>query len=192
MLFFIRESRMSSNMILKPHDIYVLLKLVALGQAQWTYSQLGLDLGMSPSEVHAAIKRALGAGLAINDGIHIRPYIRTLSEFLQHGIRYVFVPDRGELTRGLPTAFAAPVMNGLLVAAEEPPPVWPDTEGHVRGIGLSPLHKSAPIAARNDPALYDLLAMVDSIRSGKARERALAAKELERRLSAYADTPSEY
>jgi len=179
-------------MILKPHDIYVLLKLVALGQAQWTYSQLGLVLGMSPSEVHAAIKRALGAGLAINDGTHIRPNIRTLSEFLQHGIRYVFVPDRGELTRGLPTAFAAPVMNGLVVAAEEPPPVWPDTEGHVRGIGLSPLHKSAPIAARNDPELYNLLALVDAIRSGKARERTLAAKELERRLNAYVSIPPKY
>ncbi len=179
-------------MILKPHDIYVLLKLVALGPAQWTYSQLGQDLGMSPSEVHAAIKRALGAGLAINDGTHIRPNIRTLSEFLQHGIRYVFVPDRGELTRGLPTAFAAPVMNGLVVITEEPPPVWPDPEGHVRGIGFSPLHKSAPIAARNDQSLYDLLALVDAIRSGKARERALAAKEFERRMNAYANTPSEY
>jgi len=62
----------------------------------------------------------------------------------------------------------------------------------VRGLGFSPLRESATFAARRDPVLCDLLALVDAIRSGKARERALAAKELEQRMNAYANTPSEY
>lgn len=71
------------------------------------------------------------------------------------------------------------------MADEEPPPIWPDPEGEVRGIGFSPLAKSAPQAARLDPALYELLALVDAIRAGRARERDIAARELSKRLEAY-------
>ncbi|MGA7802557.1 MAG: nucleotidyltransferase domain-containing protein, partial [Gammaproteobacteria bacterium] len=41
-------------------------------------------------------------------------------------------------------------------------------------------------AAKRDPALYALLALVDAIRGGRARERALAMKELKQRLAAAA------
>ena len=172
-------------MVLKPQDIYVLLKLVAAGHEPWSYSRLGLDLGMSASEVHGAVKRALRAGLAVQGDNAVRPNVRTLAEFLLHGIQYVFVPERGELTRGTPTAHAAPVMRESIMADGEPPPVWPHVEGDVRGIGFSPLHKSAPVAARHDAAFYDLLALVDVVRAGQARERAIAGKELQRRLKSY-------
>jgi hypothetical protein len=39
-----------------------------------------------------------------------------------------------------------------------------------------------PGAARRDPALYDLLALVDALRFGRARERSLAEKEIAHRL----------
>ncbi|MEX2443587.1 MAG: hypothetical protein WD492_08280 [Alkalispirochaeta sp.] len=41
---------------LKPQDVVVLLKLVALGERRWTYSELAGELGMSASEVHGAIE----------------------------------------------------------------------------------------------------------------------------------------
>ncbi|MES9855799.1 MAG: hypothetical protein ABW166_04230 [Sedimenticola sp.] len=179
-------------MILKPQDIYVLLKLVALGSGRWSYSQLGVELGMSPSQVHSAVKRAVRAGLAIDGGGQIRPNIRNLGEFLQHGIQYVFVPDRGELMRGFPTAYAAPVLSNGLILDDEPPPVWPSPEGSVRGIGFSPLHKSAPKAIQRNSEFYDLLALVDAIRGGRARERAIAIKELKSRLEKYVGPKSEY
>jgi hypothetical protein len=62
-------------------------------------------------------------------------------------------------------------------------PVWPDPEGEVRGEELRPLYRSAPGAARKDPALYELLALVDAIRGGRARERNLAVEELKGRLA---------
>jgi hypothetical protein len=34
---------------------------------------------------------------------------------------------------------------------------------------------------------YDLLALVDVVRAGQARERAIAGKELQRRLKSYGD-----
>lgn len=170
---------------LKPQDILVLLKLVAIGRQPWVYAWLAGQLGMSTSQLHSAVKRALAARLAFRDGEVIVPDIRNLEEFLVHGIRYVFVPERGEITRGIATAHAAPPLKGHFVADREPPPVWPDAEGDVRGASFSPLYKLAPGAARRDSKLYELLALVDGIRGGRAREREIATKTLKQRLADY-------
>lgn len=172
-------------MNLKPQDVLFLLKLVALGKKNWTFNHLAVEMGMSPSEVHGAAKRALAARLAVKDGSLIVADSRNLREFLVHGIQYVFVPDRGELNRGIPTAYAAPPLDQIF-ASDELPPVWPDPNGEVRGESFSPLYKSAPKAAANDPLLYELLALVDAIRGGRAREREMAKKELIKRLEHYA------
>ena len=180
-------------MNLKPQDVMVLLKLVAIGDQQWAYNRLAVELGMSPSEVHSAVKRVLAAGLAIQIKDEIRPNIRNLEEFLLHGLRYVFLPERGQLSRGMPTAYAAPPLVDKMVPDKEPPPVWPDPEGEVRGMAFSPLYKSAPHAARQDSLLYELLALVDAIRGGRAREREIAGKELRKRLEMYGkDSESQY
>ncbi len=172
-------------MILKPQDIMVLLKLVAMGTDTWTYNSLAEELGMSPSEVHSAVKRALAGGLAVHAGDEIRPNIRNLEEFLLHGLRYVFVPDRGQMSRGMLTSHAGPPLKSVIVSDREPPPVWPDPDSDGRGIAFSPLYKTAPHASRRDPVLDELLALVDAIRGGRAREREIAGKELRIRLEKY-------
>jgi hypothetical protein len=63
------------------------------------------------------------------------------------------------------------------------PVVWADPQGTVRGEALEPLYRSVPEAARADAQLYEWLALVDAVRSGRARERELAVAELRRRLS---------
>ena len=171
--------------MLKPQDILVLLKLVAMGKQSWTYNQLAFELGMSPSEVHAAVKRALAAGLAIQKRDNIFPATRNLEEFTIHGLRYAFAPQRGELIRGMPTGYAGPPLQDIIVQNSEPPPVWPDTVGKTRGVSFSPLYKSAPKASRFDPALYELLVLVDGIRGGQARERNIACREIKKRLKQY-------
>lgn len=172
-------------MSLKQQDILVLLKLVAIGSQPWSYVSLSQQLGISSSQIHAALKRAVQARLAVKQGDAILPNIANLQEFLIHGVKYAFVAERGEMSRGMPTAHAAPPLDKQIMADDEPPPIWPDPEGEVRGIGFSPLGKSAPQAARLDPALYELLALVDAIRAGRARERDIAARELSKRLEAY-------
>ena len=122
----------------------------------------------------------------MRQGAAIVANIRNLEEFLVHGLKYVFVPDRGEMTRGVPTGHAAPPLNQHLVSADEPSPVWPDPEGEVRGTAFSPLYSAAPRAARSDPQLYELLVLVDAIRGGRARERDIAVNELKKRLARYA------
>ena len=168
-------------MVLKPQDIVILLKLVTTGDRQWSYSSLAGDLGMSPSEVHSGIGRATSARLF--DPQRKVPILKALLEFLIHGVRYAFPPAKGHLTRGLPTSYAAPPLNSLVIQSDEPPPVWPDPEGEVRGYEFSPLYRSVPKAAANDKNLYELLALVDAIRDGRARERELAVNELTARLN---------
>ena len=172
-------------MNLKPQDIVFLLKLVSLGKKPWSFNKIAVDLNMSPSEIHAVSKRVLAARLAIKDENIIFPNIRNLQEFLFHGIQYVFVPDKGGLNRGLPTAYAAEPMVSYFVDNNEPPPVWPDPEGEIRGESFSPLYKSVPLAVKKDPELYQLLALVDAIRGGRAREREFAKKELALRFEQY-------
>ncbi len=169
-------------MVLKPQDLLVVLKLwVSKGQG-WTYPALAKALKMSTSEVHGAVKRAHAAGLLIEPKAEARPNPKALLEFLLHGVRYAFAPDRGERTRGIPTAHAAPPLVEAFQASDEPVPVWPYPQGKVRGESFSPLYRSAPEAALEDPALYELLALVDAMRGGQARDRSLAKQALMERI----------
>ena len=170
-------------MNLEPQDVLVLLKLVSLGGQPWSYAWLAVQLGMSPSQLHSAVKRALAAQLAVRKEDSVMPNLQNLKEFLVHGVKYAFVPERGELTRGMPTCHAAPPLERHFPSSSEPPPVWPDPEGAVRGMAFSPLYKLAPVAARGDQTLYELLVLVDAIRGGRARERELATREFKKRLA---------
>jgi len=172
-------------MHLKSQDLLFLLKLVAVKNNCWTFNKLAIELGMSPSEVHAASKRAIKAKLAVKHEERIKPNIRNLEEFLLHGVQYVFVPERSGLNRGMPTSHAAEPLKSHFLSDNEPPPVWPDPDGKVRGESFSPLYKSVSSAAKNDPELYELLVLVDAIRGGRAREREFAKKELKKRLEQY-------
>lgn len=172
-------------MNLKAQDILFLLKLVAIKDNAWSFSKLAIDLGMSPSEVHAASKRTLKAKLAIKQGEQLRPNIRNIKEFLFHGIQYVFVPERSGINRGMPTSYAAEPLAAHFPPDNEPPPVWPDPNGKVRGESFSPLYKSAPFASSKDSELYALLCLVDALRGGRARERELAKKEMDIKLKQY-------
>ena len=172
-------------MNLKPQDILVVLKLIAMGDRSWSYVQLANELSMSASEINAGVKRCLSASLMVEDfvgGKNPKPALKAVEEFLVHGLKYAFVPDRGELTRAVPTGYAAEPLKGIILASDEPPPVWPYSDGEVRGYSFSPLYRSAPQAALADKRLYELLVLVDAIRSGKAREKEIAVSELQKRL----------
>ncbi len=122
--------------------------------------------GLSASEVHAAVSRARQAGL-------MAKYLANRDGFVElvvHGVRYVYLVERGPLTRGVPTAHGAPPLDDV-IRSTSPPPVWPDPEGAVRGEAFAPLYKGACIAAKHDQRMYQGLALIDAIRGGRARER---------------------
>lgn len=145
-------------------------------------SIVAADLNMSPSEVHAAIKRLQQSRLLHGPEMEEKPNLSALEEFLVHGVKYAFPAEHGPVSRGLPTSFAAPPLKDEIASGEELPPVWPWRDGETRGIAFEPLYKTAPAAALRDPVLYQLLALVDAIRDGRARERKIAEKHLLNRL----------
>lgn len=182
------RSKSNPQLVLRPQDLMVLMRLALVGSAESapSYAALGAELGLTASEVHGAVERAVTAQLATKDSAG-RPRVRLepLRLFVQHGARYSFPATRGPLTRGVPTSYGAPPLSALVRASStEPLPVWPDKDGTVRGETLYPLYPTAPSAARGNPALYELLVLFDAIRAGSPRERALAIQELDRRWRA--------
>ena len=170
-------------MDLKPQDLLVLLKVAAHPPQRWTYAALGEALSMSASEAHASVKRAVSSGLAVApsraEGSPIRP---NLLEFMLHGVRYIWPAAVGPVKRGVPTAFGAEPLASQLTAAPGEAPVWAHPDGKTKGPTLSPLYRTAPQAALADPSLHRLLALLDALRTGRARERSLAAKLMEAEL----------
>ncbi len=179
----VMKRKSNQQVMLKPQDLMVLLKLLVVGQGSATYGELAEALGMSASEVHASIGRARSARLVNIEGD--RPVVvrAALKEFLLHGAKYAFPATLGSPTRGVPTAYAAPPLATRVSQPNEPPPVWPDPDGERRGVSFYPLYPTAPLAARKDRALYEFLALFDALRGGAARERQLADQILSERLA---------
>lgn len=165
---------------MKGQDLLVLLKLATKGTQKWSYAQLAAELGMSASEVHSAIKRCGLAGLY---NAHTRRQNNlALSEFLVHGLRYVFPAQPGAISQGIPTSYAAEPLRQRIQFDEREAPVMPLLHGPARGPQIAPLFPSAPAAASRDQHLQRLLALTDALRSGRARERQLAAEMLNHEL----------
>lgn len=169
-------------MNLKPQDVVVALKLCAYPDVRPPISIIANDLSLSPSEVHGSIGRLRASRLLHGPGLKDRPNISALEEFLIHGLKYAFPAEHSAITRGIPTSYAAEPLKSEIAMSNDLPPVWPWAEGNTRGIGFEPLYRKVPQAALRDSELYQLLALVDAIRDGRARERRIAEHDLLRRL----------
>lgn len=167
---------------LRPQDVVVLAKLFSYQGRRPSIAQMALELSISPSEVHASLNRLMASNLVSKNDKGGHPLPGATEEFLIHGVKYAFPAKRGEITRGVLTSYAAPPLAQEIVAGSELPPVWPFSEGQDRGVSLEPLYRTVPAAALKDSGLYELLALIDAIRNGRARERQLAQKKLSERL----------
>lgn len=146
----------------------------------YTARALEEQTGISKSQIALALKRCVETGLARHDRVYEVPRVNTklLFDFIIHGVPVVFHTRYGELTRGIATSFAAPVLEKSLFSSGEHVPVWPDARGKTMGLTVEPLFKTAALAARRDPEMYALLALVDAIRLGQPRERNFAREAL--------------
>ena len=174
---------------LKPQDVMVVIKLCSYGEKRPPMSVIANHLGISPSEVHGAIKRLQSSRLLHGPELQNKPNITRLEEFLIHGLKYSFPARHGSITRGIPTSYAAPPLKNEIMSNDDLPPVWSWPEGDVRGIAFEPLYKTAPLAALKDSRVYEFLALIDAIRDGRARERKIAEHELVKRLRSVNATP---
>jgi hypothetical protein len=155
------------------------------------FSNLELEalLGINKTEIAQSIKRSVASGIARKDTSQneVRRHRENLFEFITSGLKFVFPAQVGSMQRGVPTAFAAPMLEGLLISGGAYNYVWPFAEGKVMGQSVDPLFKSVPKAAIQDEHLYASLALVDATRLGNQREVGLAADHLRSRILATAD-----
>ncbi|WP_460945337.1 hypothetical protein [Spirosoma daeguense] len=176
---------------MRPQDILILLKIAAHTKRYREKSSEGsiisfsllqkdiaLELGISFSEVTESLARSAFAGLYDSDQKRVMAH--ALFEFLQYGLKYVFPQQPGALVRGFPTAHSAKPLSEIIQSNE--PYVWPSADGSVRGQAIEPLYPTVVQAITSDSLLYEMLALVDTIRVGKAREISLAVEELRKRL----------
>lgn len=176
--------------MLKPQDIIVLAKILAdQGDNSWSQNSIAYKLCLSPSQINSAFKRLVSARLMTpyHPPQKPQPIIQACEEFFIHGLKYIFPAQAGEITRGVPTSYAAPSLNSHIVTGNDPIPVWPYGEGTVRGVALKPLYPSVPesVMKHPDPLFYDLLTLIDAIRSGRAREKQLATQKISELLKNY-------
>src|SRR3989338_555975 len=166
---------------IKPQDILILLKILLWeDRPKWKSIDLAQELGLSPFEISVGLNRCLSSHFL--DASKRKLMKSAFLEFILHGLKYVYPVQPGPVCRGIPTSHSAPPLAKKIVSNKDDQYVWPDSEGTMRGEAIEPIYKTAPLAAKNDPQMYELHALVDAIRMGRAREQAVASNELKKRF----------
>jgi len=164
---------------MRPQDIVVLLKIIALKHDDWKNSDLAWSLQISASEITEVLNRCRIGGLV--DSKKRKVHISSFKEFLIYGLKYVFPVEPGAVVRGIPTAHSAYPINEQIASGNDIY-VWPYAKGNQRGQAIEPLYKTLPAVVKDDNLFYELLVVTDTIRIGRSREIKIAIEELEKRL----------
>ena len=170
---------MRSTNILKPHDIVIPLKFIALGGVNKTYRELSDDIYISIGEISQGIQRLKYSKIISKKGSSFRVSRQSLLDFILHGIPYVFPAKKGGKRKGFKTSYSAYPLNQDIVENDEII-VWGHKEGNVIGYAIEPLYGKAPLAAKKDERLYVLLSLIDAIRLGNGRSYKIAKRYLEK------------
>ncbi len=163
---------------MRPHDIAILLKIASKGQEPWLMKDLAQELFISPSEVSESLHRSVRAKLLGSDKKHLNKL--ALLEFLKFGLSYVFPLRSGPISRGIKTAISAPPLDRDILSDDQF--VWTYGEGTSQGQSLEPLHPKTPEACLQDSKYYELMALTDTLRIGRAREKSLAYNYLKQSI----------
>ncbi|MDR9398225.1 hypothetical protein [Salibacter sp.] len=163
---------------MRPHDIVVLLKIASKRGGEWFMKDLAYELGISSSEISESLNRSAFSGLIGRDKKKLN-YL-ALIDFLEYGLMYIYPQRPGAIVRGIATAHSAEPLNELIMSEENY--VIPYAKGDIRGQMIEPLHPSVPEACMKDELFYKFIALTDSIRVGRAREKKMAVDKLKKML----------
>lgn len=167
---------MRSHNGMRPQDVVILLKILISKDPDWQYRDLSASLFISTSEIAESLNRSHIAGLV--DESRRNVYRKSLMEFIEYGLHYVFPQLPGSMVTGTATAHSHVYFSSKIIS--ELNYVWPDENGNIRGLSIEPLYKGAVKAAKVDKDLYLLLACIDVIRVGRVRELKMALEELKK------------
>lgn len=163
---------------MRPQDIAILLKIVAIEKDHWQLTDISSSLFISISEVSESLNRSRLAGLIDYDKKRINR--QNLMDFIQHGIKYVFPQKPGAIVRGIATAHSHPDIKKRFIS--EVNYVWPDSQGDITGQMIEPLYPKLTYAVKHDAIFYKLMALTDLLRVGKVREIKFAVEQLKKYL----------
>lgn len=158
----------------KPQDVLVMMKLIV--SPHMNQKELASSLNISAAEVSHGFRRLKHSNLLSMDNAVIK---EASIEFLVHALKYIYPPEFGTVSVGVPTGYAKPGFNYVRFSKEDLY-VWPHPEGKIKGLALKPFYPSLPNSCLNDDDLYTLASLVEMIRTGRVREQQLASKELEK------------
>ena len=159
-------------------DVLVLYGLIESSERP-TLRSLGERLGVKHSKVQRGLDRLAEAGIYDRERGQVVPH--AAEEFLLHALKYMHPVKEGAATRGIPTAWGAePLVHEIV--ADEPPPVWPNPRGQMRGPGIRPVDPHLPELVSVWPELVELAALCDALALGDARVRKSAEEHIRRRL----------
>ncbi|MCF2486670.1 hypothetical protein [Dyadobacter sp. CY347] len=163
---------------MRPQDIVILLKILLAEKESWQYRDLSASLLISVSEIAESLNRSHLAGLI--DVTKKKVHRLSIMEFIKYGLHYVFPQRPGAIVTGIATAHSHPFYQTHFES--EIDYVWEHENGDLRGQAIQPLYKGLAAAALQDEQLYKMLAGIDIIRVGKAREKKFAIAELEKAI----------
>jgi|GEM_PF-3251743 len=165
--------------MLRPVDIGVALEAALTLElvGRWAPADIRHNLGLPRATLSESLDRLAAAGLVRDRFLH-RGVLASLLPVLPH-----IVPIRsgGQVAvQGLHTGFAAPAFAGQFRAGA--PLVWAVAGGPDIGLPIDPLHPRIPahLLASGDEQRYAMLAWVDAVRGGRAREVAHGIEGLRR------------
>lgn len=172
---------------IRPQDVVIILKKMTSSGRTMLNKDIASSLGISPAEISYAMERCRVAQLV--DATKSQINTLALKEFLVHGLKYVFPAEPGRMMRGVPTAVSASPIKEHIAQGNDIY-VWPYKKGTMRGQSVNPLYPTVPEAVTNDEELYRLLAIVDTLRMGRTREREIAIVELDKAFKEYGQNES--
>ena len=152
---------------MRPQDVVILLKLVIDGPEGSRIKDLSTKLVISASEISESLNRSTISGLLLPDSrsVNKEPFLK----FLEHGLKYVFPAQLGQVMKGSFTAHSESSL--YLNFSPEEKLVWADELGKERGQTILPLYPTVVKAVKKDRLLYKLLALCDIIRIGDSSDK---------------------
>lgn len=170
--------------MLRPQDVLVACKLFSLGESEWNYLRLAGSLSISASETHAATERCRAAGVLGTPRGKLTVARRKFFELVTVAVPQVYYAVRGPVESGIPTSIYAEPLRGVF--PKDPnrpvPLIWPSESGGTKGESLLPIYPTMPKAIQHDVVLHKLLALIDVVRVGEAKDRKTATDFLERMI----------
>ena len=168
--------------MLKPQDVLIACKLLSLRDSRWTFSTLAGSLFISMSESHQATERCKKAGILGISKNRLIVVKRKFFDLLTLAVPQIFYAIRGSIQMGTPTSvWAKPLVSRFpRESGDDIPLVWPHDGGTTKGESLLPIYPTVPKIVGQDPSLYEMLALIEVIRTANIPDRRLAADMLEK------------